>query len=98
MRVALRSASDGSLASPGMLGSSSDVRTRSQATAVDQQAAVSEPHTANDSNGVVQPLVSNANAPTFQDAIARLQAYWSQFGCAICQPHNTEVRNHAARL
>ena len=72
-----------------------DVRTRSQATAVEQQMTVSEPHTADDSNSAVQPLVSNANAPTFQDAIARLQTYWSQFGCAICQPHNTEVRNHA---
>ncbi len=80
---------------PGHALQQSDVRTRSQATAVDQQTAVSVPHTANDSNGASQPLVSNANAPTFQDAIARLQTYWSQFGCAICQPHNTEVRTPA---
>lgn len=29
--------------------------------------------------------------PSFQDAIAALQAYWSGKGCAVCLPHNTEV-------
>lgn len=39
---------------------------------------------------------ANAAAPakglSFQDAIARLQAYWSSKGCAVCLPHNTEVK------
>ncbi|GAX84334.1 hypothetical protein CEUSTIGMA_g11756.t1 [Chlamydomonas eustigma] len=30
-------------------------------------------------------------APTFQDAITKLQAYWASTGCAIWLPHNTEV-------
>jgi hypothetical protein len=34
---------------------------------------------------------SNPEAPTFQDAISRLQAYWASCGCAIYLPHNTEV-------
>ena len=29
--------------------------------------------------------------PTFQDAILRLQQYWSSQGCALWLPHNTEV-------
>jgi glycyl-tRNA synthetase len=29
--------------------------------------------------------------PTFQDAIARLQTYWSDQGCAVWLPHNVEV-------
>lgn len=29
--------------------------------------------------------------PSFQDAIAALQSYWSSKGCAVCLPHNTEV-------
>jgi hypothetical protein len=32
--------------------------------------------------------------PSFQDAIAALQAYWSGKGCAVCLPHNTEVWLH----
>ena len=31
------------------------------------------------------------DVPTFQDAILRLQEYWSSRGCAIVLPHNTEV-------
>jgi len=31
------------------------------------------------------------DVPTFQDAILRLQEYWSARGCAIVLPHNTEV-------
>jgi hypothetical protein len=34
---------------------------------------------------------TNPEAPTFQDAILRLQQYWSSKGCAIWLPHNTEV-------
>lgn len=32
------------------------------------------------------------SAPTFQEAIARLQDYWASVGCALWLPHNTEVR------
>lgn len=80
---------------PGHVWQHLDVRTQSQATAVQEQVAVSEPQTGPKANGAVQPAVRNADAPTFQDAIARLQGYWSQFGCAICQPHNTEVSTGA---
>lgn len=31
------------------------------------------------------------NFLTFQDAISRLQEYWSSVGCALWLPHNTEV-------
>lgn len=30
-------------------------------------------------------------APTFQEAISRLQEYWASVGCALWLPHNTEV-------
>lgn len=32
-----------------------------------------------------------AQGPTFQEAIQRLQDYWSRQGCAVWLPHNTEV-------
>ena len=35
---------------------------------------------------------SSSSAPTFQDAITKLQAYWANVGCALWLPHNTEVR------
>lgn len=31
------------------------------------------------------------DAPTFQEAISKLQQYWASVGCAIWLPHNTEV-------
>lgn len=34
---------------------------------------------------------SPASAPSFQDAITKLQAYWASVGCALWLPHNTEV-------
>ena len=30
-------------------------------------------------------------APTYQETIAALQAYWADYGCVIVQPHHTEV-------
>lgn len=33
----------------------------------------------------------NPSAPTFQQAITKLQEYWASVGCAIYLPHNTEV-------
>ena len=29
------------------------------------------------------------SAPSFQDLIARLQAYWSDNGCVVMQPYHT---------
>ena len=34
---------------------------------------------------------SQISAPTFQEAIFRLQNYWSSKGCVVWLPHNTEV-------
>eukprot|EP00879_Flechtneria_rotunda_P020818 GHRR01021915.1.p1 GENE.GHRR01021915.1~~GHRR01021915.1.p1 ORF type:complete len:394 (+),score=157.66 GHRR01021915.1:133-1314(+) len=34
---------------------------------------------------------SNSAAPTFQEAIKRLQNYWASVGCLVWLPHNTEV-------
>lgn len=34
----------------------------------------------------------HADAPTFQEAIFRLQQFWSSRGCVVWLPHNTEVR------
>lgn len=51
-----------------------------EAPAVQQQANVS-------SNG----KGSNSSAPTFQEAIKRLQDYWAAAGCVVWLPHNTEV-------
>ena len=43
-------------------------------------------------------VVLASGSLTFQEAIARLQEYWSSLGCAIWQPHNTEVRSRSGRL
>ncbi|KIZ07293.1 glycyl-tRNA synthetase alpha chain [Monoraphidium neglectum] len=48
---------------------------------------------------VAEPVAANgagngqaaATAPTFQDAIRRLQDYWASRGCVVWMPHNTEV-------
>lgn len=40
-------------------------------------------------------IAAAPNAPTFQEAIARLQEYWASVGCAVWLPHNTEV-SHVA--
>ena len=34
---------------------------------------------------------ASVNAPTFQQAICKLQDYWASVGCAMWLPHNTEV-------
>ncbi len=33
----------------------------------------------------------SATAPTFQEAVRRLQDYWASVGCLVWLPHNTEV-------
>ena len=44
-----------------------------------------------------QHTVANS-VPTFQQAIQRLQDFWSSVGCAIYLPHNTEARSRRAPL
>jgi glycyl-tRNA synthetase len=34
---------------------------------------------------------SSSTAPSFQEAIKRLQDYWAGVGCIVWLPHNTEV-------
>ena len=46
-------------------------------------------------NGLLRAGGAGA-APTFQEAIARLQSYWASVGCAVWLPHNTEVRTQMA--
>mmetsp|Transcript_20995 Transcript_20995/g.46001 ORF Transcript_20995/g.46001 Transcript_20995/m.46001 type:complete len:1090 (-) Transcript_20995:488-3757(-) len=36
-------------------------------------------------------MSSQRKAPTFQEAIAKLQEYWASVGCVVWLPHNTEV-------
>jgi len=60
----------------------------SQAAAVDASPAAA----AQESNGSTAQRAVAAGAPTFQEAIARLQEYWAGVGCALWLPHNTEVR------
>lgn len=43
------------------------------------------------SNGAASGKGSIATAPTFQEAVKRLQDYWSAQGCIVWLPHNTEV-------
>ena len=47
--------------------------------------------TAADASASPKAPTGPAGAPTFQDAILRLQQYWSSRGCALWLPHNTEV-------
>lgn len=42
------------------------------------------------SNGV-SSKGNSGTAPTFQEAVKRLQDYWSAQGCIVWLPHNTEV-------
>lgn len=61
--------------------------TRAGASAVAKAAAAAA--MASRSHPTGRPTV--ASIPTFQEAISRLQAYWSEVGCAVWLPHNTEV-------
>jgi len=65
---------------------SSSCRTRAIASSPDASAAAaSTPSVSSAASGV------NTDAPTFQQAIDRLQNYWASKGCAVWLPHNTEV-------
>lgn len=71
---------------------------RSQATAVETQQEAAQTPPAPSAQVSAQTLQRNLDAPTFQEAVIRLQNYWAKFGCAICQPHNTEVRTRSPVL
>mmetsp|Transcript_3453 Transcript_3453/g.7887 ORF Transcript_3453/g.7887 Transcript_3453/m.7887 type:complete len:1097 (-) Transcript_3453:1061-4351(-) len=61
-----------------------------QSSATD--AAPTSPASAPSNTAHSSPSSSPAtNSLTFQEAITRLQLYWSSRGCAIWLPHNTEV-------
>ncbi|GIL97072.1 hypothetical protein Vretimale_2680 [Volvox reticuliferus] len=49
------------------------------------------PASGNGTNAASQRGGLVQDAPTFQEAIAKLQEYWASVGCAIWLPHNTEV-------
>lgn len=52
--------------------------------------AAAGPQQHSTSNGVGSKGSISA-APTFQEAVKRLQDYWSAQGCIVWLPHNTEV-------
>lgn len=61
--------------------------------------AVTEAPTVPDAFQVSVPPGTNGKAPlTFQEAITRLQQYWASVGCALWQPHNSEVQYVASSL
>ncbi|PRW56476.1 Glycine-tRNA ligase chloroplastic mitochondrial [Chlorella sorokiniana] len=61
----------------------------SSGRALPQAAAVEAP-TASSTAAASSKGPANG-APTFQEAISRLQEYWAGVGCALWLPHNTEV-------
>lgn len=55
-------------------------------------AAVDAPTAAQAPGNSGAAAAAAGTAPTFQEAISRLQQYWASVGCALWLPHNTEVR------
>ncbi|KAG1677161.1 hypothetical protein FOA52_000967 [Chlamydomonas sp. UWO 241] len=72
-------------------GSMRDARAASAATSDAPAASASTPSHPMQKAHAATSTPTNPGAPTFQDAISRLQAYWASCGCAIYLPHNTEV-------
>ena len=83
--------------SPVFLGQTA--RTRGRSTSRWQQCTAGAADSAIDAGvasqerraGSIANVAEARQGPSFQDAIAALQAYWSSNGCAVCLPHNTEV-------
>ena len=82
--TARRSLASTSRASPSTSSGLTPRRAVRVCRAISTEAAPAE----SSANAAASPPT---NAPTFQDAILRLQQYWSSKGCAIWLPHNTEV-------
>jgi hypothetical protein len=71
--------------------SRSRVTTSAAAPAVaDQPTSAPTPQQQSHSNGAGSKDTAST-APTFQEAVKRLQDYWSAQGCIVWLPHNTEV-------
>lgn len=66
-------------------------RSLSTTRALPRAAAVEAPTSSSGPASAGGPRAA-PNAPTFQEAISRLQEYWAGVGCALWLPHNTEVR------
>ena len=73
------------------VSASRGILARSRATADESQQQTAQPPPSQAAYATSAPLLRNLDAPTFQEAIIRLQNYWADLGCAICQPHNTEA-------
>jgi glycyl-tRNA synthetase len=69
---------------PGRLGASR------RAVRVARAISTDTPAVADAATSTGKPSGASVG-PTFQDAILRLQQYWSSQGCALWLPHNTEV-------
>lgn len=77
---------------------SSPAARRGPAPAAAAAPAVAGPQ-ASPAAGVAAPVEASSSnggsfataAPTFQDAIRKLQDYWASAGCVVWMPHNTEV-------
>lgn len=83
------------IAEPLLAAASQRINASASASAVASPAVTQTPTS--------QPVAAGSNgssthkggvsgaAPTFQEAVARLQQYWSAQGCLVWLPHNTEV-------
>lgn len=54
-------------------------------------AAAAQQHSQPATGNGVSGKSGAVTAPTFQEAVKRLQDYWSAQGCIVWLPHNTEV-------
>lgn len=68
--------------------SSRSASTTPAAAAVVSEAAPAAQHHEGATNGA---NTGGNTAPTFQEAVRRLQDYWASIGCIVWLPHNTEV-------
>jgi len=74
-----------------LVGGRDSLRAMSTLRAIHTNAAALDAPTATSSTAKTPASIPNPNAPTFQEAITRLQQYWASVGCAMWLPHNTEV-------
>ena len=62
------------------------------AVAADPAAAAPTSHAGNGASAAANgAAAASTTAPTFQEAVRRLQDYWAAAGCLVWMPHNTEV-------
>ncbi|PNW77355.1 hypothetical protein CHLRE_10g433000v5 [Chlamydomonas reinhardtii] len=83
----------GVVANAGASGSRNLVRASAAAPAATTAAPASAAAVATTPSNGAAPARSGLvkDAPSFQEAITKLQEYWASVGCAIWLPHNTEV-------